>query len=217
MMLMAGASYLLPLEKFVNCNGSKKGLGWKERSSVREIPPGIDLSLYKPRAHQNSELVVGHISRREVWKGSDHFFQAMVELRRRGRRFKVRVAYDHWPIRHGLSYESVTPRNEGELAEYYAGLDVLVSSVVQKGFGYPPLEALASGTLCLATPMDYGCPEIDHLPIQANSTASIVDVMERVLAMRDRTALTNEGLKTASAFGWERIADQWDELLSEQG
>jgi glycosyltransferase involved in cell wall biosynthesis len=216
MMLVAATSYLLPLEKIVNCAGSMRGLTAGDRTRVAEIPPGIDLGLYRPRPHPNQGLIVGHISRREAWKGSRHFFHAMTKLRARGHKFRVRIAYDLCEETNGFEYESVHPRNEAELAEYYAGLDVLVSTVTQKGFGYPPLEAMASGALCVATPMDFGLPGVDHIPILANSSESICEAMEKVFALRDRTPFLRAGSQTASQYGWERIADQWSALLSDE-
>lgn len=215
MMLAAGASYLLPLEKIVNCEGSRRGLVWKDRKTAPELPPGIDLSLYRPAPRPEGELVVGHISRHEPWKGSDHFFRAMVRLRELGYQFRVRVAYDLWPETYGLEYNVARPKDESELAQYYSGLDVLVSTVKQKGFGYPPLEAMACGALCLSTPMDFGSPMVDHIPILANSSASIVQAMRKVFAPGDRNSFITAGLKTAANYDWEKLGDHWCQLLSD--
>lgn len=213
MMLMAGASYLLPLEKVVNCQGSRKGLIWRERSLARELPPGIDLDVYCPAKKKNGVLTIGHISRREWWKGSDHFFQAMATLRSQGLQLRVRVAYDLWPETHGLEYESVHPKTEVELAGFYSGLDVLVSTVCQKGFGYPPLEAMACGALCLSTPMDFGRPWIDHLPIVANSPKSIVGAV-RKLERIDHGAMLEAGYETAAAYDWKIVGARWHAMLT---
>ena len=216
MLMMAGASYLLPLHPIVNCDGSRKGLPFKSRNTAAEIPPGIDLALYRPRPHANATLVVGHISRREEWKGSDYFFRAMKKMRMGGHEFSLRIAYDLWPETHGLEYERVTPRNETELAEYYASVDVLVSSVTQRGFGYPPLEAMATGALCVSTPMDFGKPWVDHIPILAKSSDSIVHAMKEVFGLKDRQNFVEAGLQTAAAYDWSRIADRWCEVLEHE-
>ena len=214
MMLAAAASYLLPVEKIVNCEGSRRGLGWRDRKLAPELPPGIDISLYRPVPKPKGEIVIGHISRSEPWKGSDHFFRAMVRLRELGHHFRVRVAYDLWPDTHGLEYETVRPGGEPELARYYSGLDVLVSTVKQKGFGYPPLEAMACGALCLSTPIDFGTPMVDHVPILADSSTSIVQAMERIFRGGDCDCLTAAGLKTAADYDWEKLGERWCKLLS---
>lgn len=215
MMLVAATSYLLPLEKVVNCNGSRKGLSSRDRVLVPEIPPGIDLAVYHPRPRINRSLTIGHISRSEPWKGSIHFFEAMVRLRQRGYDFDVRVAYDHWRDTCGLEYDAAVPTNETQLAEYYAGVDVLVSTVTQKGFGLPPLEAMASGTLCVSTPIDFGRPGIDHIPIHPHSTSSIVEALAPILEGRPTDEFVRNGLQTARKFDWECIGVQWCELLEE--
>jgi hypothetical protein len=73
---------------------------------------------------------------------------------------------------------------------------------------------MASGALCLATPMDFGEPGVDHVPILANSTGSIVDAMEQALALRDRRRFIEAGLHTARQFDWNRIGDLWCEVLA---
>jgi glycosyltransferase involved in cell wall biosynthesis len=213
MMLMAGASYLLPLEKMVNCEGSRKGLAWGDRAKCVELPPGIDTAIYRPRHRRNDVLTIGHISRKEWWKGSDYFFQAMKMLRARGERFQVRVAYDLWPDTHQVEYEAVRPRTEAELAEYYASVDVVVSTVSQKGFGYPPLEAMACGAVCVSTPMDFGRPGLDHVPIIANSAKSIVSAIESLKEL-NQAGLIREGLKTAAAYDWPVIGQRWCDYLA---
>jgi hypothetical protein len=57
--------------------------------------------------------------------------------------------------------------------------------------------------------MDFGKPGVDHVPILANSSESIVKAMEKVFALLDRTPLIEAGLRTAAQFDWERIADRW--------
>ncbi len=79
---------------------------------------------------------------------------------------------------------------------------------------YPPLEAMASGVLCVATPMDFGQPGVDHIPILANSSDSIVRVMQRVFTLQDHAPFIEAGLRTAATFSWDRIADQWCTLLA---
>lgn len=217
MMLAAGGSYLLPLEKVVNCDGSRRGLSWRDRMRAPECPPGIDLSLYRPRSKSGGDVVIGHISRREPWKGSNCFFRAMVRLRELGHRFRVVVAYDLWPETHRLEYEAVHPNNEAELAGYYAGLNILVSTVTQKGFGYPPLEAMACGAVCVSTPIDFGRPGNDHVPILAHSAESIVSEVAKLFAIKDRDGYVAEGLKTAASYDWEILAERWCGLISGRG
>ena len=36
---------------------------------------------------------------------------------------------------------------------------------------------MASGAICLSTPMDFGTPWFDHVPIVANSSSSIVNAI----------------------------------------
>lgn len=207
-------SYYLPLYKVANCRGSKKGVPFFLRHKVPEIPPGIEPAIYYPRPRKNEVFTIGHLSRRDNWKGSDEFFKAMKMLIEKGYSIKIVAAYDLWKETYGVPYERVIPKNEIELAEYYSTMDVVVSSVWQKGFGYPPLETMACGSVSIATPMDYGRPFHDHIPIKIKSPESIVKAVEYAMQNPEKTeVIRRNGLKTSEDFHWNRVVDKWIDLI----
>jgi hypothetical protein len=71
---------------------------------------------------------------------------------------------------------------------------------------------MACGALCVSTPMDFGRPWVDHLPIIANSARSIVSAIEKSDTI-ERGAYIQAGLKTAAAFDWKLIGERWNSVL----
>ncbi len=212
--LCAVLSYKLPLIRVVNCSGSKRGLSRSGAESAIEIPAGIDPAVYYPREKIPGILTVGHISRREIWKGSRDFFKAMKILQTKGYNLDVKVAYDLCEKTYGVNYRKVFPKTDLELADFYSSCDIVVSAVWQKGFPYPPLETMACGSLSVATPMDYGNPMHDHIPVKIKSPNSIVEAVEFAIKNPDiARQIRVNGVNTAKKYYWHAVADKWVTLI----
>lgn len=206
-------SYVLPIRKVVNCEGSKASLNKNESYPV--IPPGFDPNVYHPVERKSSKLRIGHISRNEVRKGSIEFFKAMEMLRSGGLDFELVIAYNKCQKTLGLEYEVIMPSNENELASFYASCDIVVSTVWEKGFAYPPLETMACGALSLSTPIDYGEPWFDHIPIEVNNPDSIAEAVRWVVGHPEKAREIREnGLRTSKDFHWDRIIDMWEKVIN---
>lgn len=212
--ILARLSYSLPLVQIVNCEGSKQGLHASQKKKAFQIEPGIDPAVYFPKTDKKERLVIGHISRKEHRKGSMDFFKAMHLLRQSGEDFDICIAYDFWPETLGLEYQVVKPANEMELADFYRSCDIVVSTVWDKGFGYPPLESMACGAVCFGTPMDFGTPYVDFVPIQAQNPQSIVDAFHWYKNHIDAVpAMKDAGLKTASSYYWSHLTQRWVSII----
>src|SRR5574337_492836 len=178
-----------------------------------KIPAGIDPAVYYPRKKNPGILTVGHISRKETWKGSRDFFRAMKILQKRYT-INVQVAYDLCEKTCGVNYQKVFPKTDLELADFYSSCDVVVSTVWQKGFPYPPLETMACGSLSVSTPIDYGSPMHDHIPIKIKSPDSIVEAIEYATNKRATPhQISINGLTTSKKYYWHTVVDQWVDLI----
>jgi glycosyltransferase involved in cell wall biosynthesis len=207
--LLAKLSYLVPITKIVNCEGSKASLS--KNTTYQEIPPGFDPEIYFPRKNKSAKLRVGHLSRIERRKGSTEFFMAMKALKELGADFDLYIAYDFCKDTLGLDYERIMPKNEIELAEFYSSCDVVVSAVWEKGFAYPPLETMACGSISIATPIDYASAGVDHVAIPINNADAIKNAV--LWVMNNPVAAEKirlNGITTAKQYTWERIIDQWE-------
>ena len=98
-----------------------------------------------------------------------------------------------------------------EMPSVMAAADVCVYPSLYEGFGFPPLEAMASGTPVVAS-------NVSCLPEILDSAAMLVDptdvgafghAVESVLSDGDvRSRLVKAGREHVRAFTWERCAEQ---------
>lgn len=97
------------------------------------------------------------------------------------------------------------------MPEVYAGADVCVYPSLYEGFGFPPLEAMASGTPVIAS--NASClPEIlgdAALLVDPDDVRGFSAAVESVLSdQQTRARLIEAGRKHVADFTWERCAAQ---------
>jgi glycosyltransferase involved in cell wall biosynthesis len=98
-----------------------------------------------------------------------------------------------------------------EMPRVLAASDVCVYPSLYEGFGFPPLEAMASGTPVVAS--NASClPEIlgdAALMVDPTNVRAFGDAVEAVLVKPElRAALVSSGRERARQFTWERCAEQ---------
>lgn len=120
--------------------------------------------------------------------------------------------YQSWIAAHGLAgrvtWLGALPF--AELPALYARADVLVYPSFLEGFGFPPLEAMASGTPVVAS--NASClPEVlgdAAILVDPNDDSAFAAATESVLADQQlRARLIRRGRAHASTFTWERCAE----------
>ncbi len=98
---------------------------------------------------------------------------------------------------------------EADLPALYGGADLLAYPSLAEGFGLPPLEAMACGTVVL-TGDSSSLPEVvgeAALLVDARETASIAAGLTRLLAEPGLAArLRQAGLERARRFSWRESA-----------
>jgi glycosyltransferase involved in cell wall biosynthesis len=104
------------------------------------------------------------------------------------------------------------------LAALYRLATVFVFPSLYEGFGFPPLEAMASGTPVIASnlsslPEVLGDAAVLVDPYDANA---IADAMRRVLIDQDlRRELRQRGYARVQAYSWEEAARQVRRIYDE--
>lgn len=105
-----------------------------------------------------------------------------------------------------------------ELAKLHNYVDLLVSPSWYEGFGLPALEAMASGTPVITTD-NLGCREYckdskNCLMIPPGKPALLAEKIEQLLVDRELAEkLTEQGLKTASNYTWDKTMSYLEEAL----
>jgi glycosyltransferase involved in cell wall biosynthesis len=108
------------------------------------------------------------------------------------------------------------------LAVLYRLARVFVFPSLYEGFGFPPLEAMASGTPVITSNVS-SLPEVvgdAALLIDPMDAAAIAQAMRRVLMDSElREELRQRGLRRVKEFSWERsvrrVREIYDEVLAE--
>ncbi len=108
--------------------------------------------------------------------------------------------------------------NDNELLKYYNGARVFFYPSLYEGFGFTPLEAMASGTPVI-TSNTSSLPEVVSnaaIMIDPNKNTEMVNALVRILESNNlRTELTEKGLKRAALFKWERCVEETYEIYRE--
>ena len=108
--------------------------------------------------------------------------------------------------------------SEADLARWYRGATAYLDATLYEGFGYQPLEAMASGAPVIASSAS-SIPEVvgdAGLLCDPHSPASIADALVRVLEEPClAAAMRAKGLARAATFTWERTAVAFADLLDE--
>ena len=184
---------------------------------------GVDTRIFKPRvetpAHQVLQVMT--IGDKNPVKRMDLFAQTLDGLSGEQACTALIATSDH-QLR--LQCETLVnyyyPNNDYELALIYHQADVFLSTSKIEGFGLPLLEAMACGVPVVTT--DSGgirdfCRDCYNCIIVA--TDDPVDLISAIARIREnpdlRNRLISNGLITANEWGWEHLADDFDQLFQE--
>lgn len=108
------------------------------------------------------------------------------------------------------------PLSDAELADVYRAADVFVFPSLEEGFGFPPLEAQASGLPVVCGNAD-SIPEIvgeAALRVNVSDPKAVADAVSHLLTATDlRTRMRQDGLKRAQKFSWDACAASYIDLF----
>ncbi|MGR3592233.1 MAG: glycosyltransferase family 4 protein [Limimaricola soesokkakensis] len=209
---MARLSYFFDLTQISN-SGAYSGAGLKPKEI---IPPGIDLSIFTPKADPGSfgakdYVALGTIGRTEPHKGTTTALAAYRKLRHEGRALRMNVAFGNVEPAPDLAVTQI--RGDAALAAYYRSLDVLIVSCTgQHGAPhYPLIEAMASGTPVVHTGYFPG-NAANSWPATDASAEAVAAAIRQVLdatpqERRTRTAAAREMI--SETLGWEAVASSF--------
>ena len=181
-----------------------------DANRIRVIWNGVDDLFYEsapePRVTDPYILFVGTPEPR---KNLQRLVNAVAELWTRGLRYKLVVAGGGgWGSVNasGSHVEYVGRQSDEGLRSLYAGAACVAQVSLHEGFGFPVIEAMASGAPVVVS-REGALPEVAGnaaIDVDAYDEKSIANGLERALVERD--SLIERGRKRAELFRWSECA-----------
>lgn len=196
---------------------ARPGIGPEFRPhAASAVQPVLErLSIHSPYI-----LFVGTIEPRKNLVGLLDAYEALVDRRAVSEQLVIagRLGWDYQPVlsrisaaRHRDRIRRLDYIDEPDLPALYAGAGAFVYPSLTEGFGFPPLEAMATGVPAVAS----NCSSLrENLGGAAELTppgdvGALSRALERVLTDHGRReALIAAGLERAAGFSWDRMAQQ---------
>jgi glycosyltransferase involved in cell wall biosynthesis len=186
-------------------------------SRVHVVPHGVDHDLFHPDDREREPFLL-YPARRWPHKNHAFLFGVFSEIRRNRPEFElVLTGEPDIGIQLPDGVRSLGLISSEELAELYRRAAALVFPSRYEGFGWPVLEAMASG-----------CPVAAATGTAVEEVAGDAavffapDAVDEAVAAIER-ALVNtvdlgvRGIERASAFTWERVAELHDDVYGDLG
>lgn len=186
--------------------------GYPGISATTFIPPGVDTAIFHAKRGglnlEGRSIRIGIVGRSEPHKYRP-VLEAFAAIAAAHPGCVLVVAFGNIPetaLAAAGNHDVVLPRNDSELADFYRGCDVLLAlSELPVGAFYPPLEALACGTLLISNRFLF----ID------SSNAWVVDRADQVVAAFDailRSSVLERAAKQAQGIRTIRDELRWPDL-----
>jgi len=203
-----------------------------DSSKVSVIPPGVDLSRFRPMSQRQSREHLGYgdeknilfVGRLEPLKGLDHLFRAVASLENSEsltvsvvggdensqEKSRLQALADRMQLTTSVRF--IGSVSQDELPVHYNAADVCVLPSHYESFGLAALEAAACGRPVVASEVG-GLPAI----VKSGSTGYLVPAKQSdIMAERLCELLNDDMLRSrmgsaarthAESLGWERSAD----------
>ena len=184
-----------------------------DQSKIHRVYPGIDTNLFKPGVRNSPpEPALYYPARGLPHKNHGRLFRAVERVRERHPGLTLILSGSDEQSLHPLPdfvvhVGNITPR---EVRDLYRGVTAVVFPSLYEGFGFPPLEALATGTQVIASRAG-ALPEVlaDHaIMVDQTDVDSIADGIEKALSQRPLARRAKSSTSSAVAdFTWSKTAE----------
>jgi glycosyltransferase involved in cell wall biosynthesis len=186
-----------------------------DRETLRVVQHGVDHRLFRP-GDDDREPFLLYPARGWPHKNHRLLFAALAIVRRSRPGLELHLtggSRHHHPLPQGARSLGILPAEE--LAGLYRRASVLVFPSLYEGFGWPVLEAMASGCT-VAAARGHSVEELldgAGVLIDPSSQSSIAAGI--LAALENAAELGARGLERAAQFTWERCAREHDEVYRE--
>jgi GT2 family glycosyltransferase/glycosyltransferase involved in cell wall biosynthesis len=182
------------------------------------IPPGIDLETFRPlpevARRRDMVLALGRTNPLKNLRLTVDAWRRLPEPRPELCLFGIEPELADEP---GISY--VTAPSDEQVARLFNEAAVFVQTSIHEGFCLPPLESMATGGAVVCTDAhgnrDF-CVDGENCLMPPPAAAEVAGAIERLLGDDPlRAALAEAGVRTATAYAWERRIDALEAFLTD--
>jgi glycosyltransferase involved in cell wall biosynthesis len=178
--------------------------------------------LRKPDSKKRKKNILIVLRDMSYWKGSREAIEVCKELKSRRKDIYITLVSGSKEILPEL--KKVVDRNiyrmlsQEELVEIYHKADIFISTSWLEGFGLPPLEAMACGAAVVTTDSggvrDFCRDGYNCFVVPPKKPKLMVDKVLQLLDNDElRRKFSENGIKTASEFSWDRVIDRLEEIF----
>jgi len=189
------------------------------KSKIRRVYPGIDTELFQPGTRNSPvDPVLYYPARGLPHKNHRRLFSAVERLRAKHPNLTLILSGSDEQSLHPLPdfvvhVGNITPR---EIRDLYRGVTAVVFPSLYEGFGFPPLEALATGTPVVASRAG-ALPEVlaEHaILVDQMDVDSIANGIDKALSQSHYERRTKPSRKGVVAeFTWSKTAENVMQVL----
>ena len=192
------------------------------------IPPGIDLTQFKPNYPLKEKNLIVHTGRLKKYKSVDHLLLATQKLSQKRNDFKVVViggGDDLSRLKENskkLALEDCVTFtgyiSEQEKLQYYQKATVLVENSIKEGWGMIVIEANACGTPIVSA----HSPGLRDAVIDGQTGflydyGNIADLVQKIELLLDNKELNHKmsmaGIEWAKNFSWDNAANEMIKII----
>ncbi len=194
-----------------------------DKAKIHRVYPGIDTDLFQPGARNSpSEPTLYYPARGLPHKNHARLFRAVERVRERHPGLTLILSGSDEQSLHPLPdfvvhVGNITPQ---EIRDLYRGVSAVVFPSLYEGFGFPPLEALATGTPVVASRAG-ALPEVlaeNAILVDQMDVASIADGIDKALVQGGRaTQSTPKTRASITRFTWSKTAENVTRVFLEIG
>lgn len=194
------------------------------RSKVHIMRPGIGLTHgvggeIEGRSYPSGCRIL-YVGDDRPRKGLQEFVQAVIVVQSNHPNvIAVIVCKNTCDVDQQINCELHFRPDDAELASLYMACDLFVSTSWGEGLGYPALQAMAFGKPVVVTDSggvrDYAVDGVNALVVPAQRSDAVANAILRLLGDDAlRTRLSENAVRTASEYDWDRAADQFVAIAS---
>lgn len=186
------------------------------------VYPAINHTVFiNDRKTDDSVCSICLVARKHPWKGLITFINVYQKLPiyiKSKIGSVTLISHDDLSEFDTIGMNVVKPSCDEDIARVYQTSDIFISTSWWEGFGLPPLEAMACGCAVITSKSggvnEFAVDNSNCLMFEPKNELELTDKLIRLINDKNlRNRLSQEGVKTAESFDWDKSAMQLINIL----